>query len=66
MIIIFGIIINIIIMIITTISIITTVTIINEAMRINSQPSMQFEDLEQRLEKKEEAGGGRGGTSFKI
>ena len=48
MIIIFG---NIII----TILIITTVTIINEAMRIHSQPSMQFaEDLEPRLEKKED------------
>ena len=43
-----------IIIIITTILIITTVTIINEAMRIHSQPSMQFEDLEQRLEKKED------------
>ena len=49
MVIIFGII------IITTILIITTVTIINEAMRIPSQPSMQFaDDLEPRLEKKEE------------
>ena len=44
----------IIIIIITTILIITTVTIINEAMRIHSQPSLQFEDLEQRLKKDEE------------
>jgi len=48
MIIVFGII------IITTILIITNVNIFNEAMRINSQPSLQFEDLEQRLEKKED------------
>ena len=33
----------------------TTVTIINGAMRIHSQPPMQFaDDLEPRLEKKEE------------
>ena len=41
------------IIIITTILIITTVTIINEAMRIHSQPSLQFEDLEQRLKKED-------------
>ena len=59
MIIIFGIIITIIniitIITIITIIIITTVTIINEATSIPSQPSMQFaNDLEPRLELKDE------------